>query len=214
MPAAKLDTMTNDLDTPKSDRKEKLKEEAEKLGIPYKELKAQKKEQKHRNKRDRESDRLESSEHKAELNRLRSYSKDGDADDQATKRRRTRSMDAKEEEEAKSSSDINEDPVAWRKEHSITIRGHGKHQSDTSFPDPFFAFTQAPFCEAIQRTFTTAGFSKPTAIQSQVSNHIQSIFSDISLVFYRKILIPNTSVTTFYSCDYSMIYLCLLKFPV
>ncbi len=183
MPAAKLDTMANDLDSPKSDRKEKLKEEAEKLGIPYKELKAQKKEQKHRNKRERESDRLESSEHKAELNRLRSYSKDGDTDDQSAKRRRTRSMDAKEEEEAK--SEKIEDPVAWRKEHNITIRGHGKHQSETSFPDPFFAFSQAPFCEAIQRTFTTAGFSKPTAIQSQVIEHTHSHFSDSHLVFCR-----------------------------
>jgi len=156
-----LDTMPSD---GRSDRKEKLMEEAEQLGIPYKELKAQKKEAKTHRKRESEPNRLESSEHKAELSRLRSYSKDLDnGENQTEKRRRTRSMDAKEEEKAKSP----DSPDEWRKEHDIAIRGHGKYRDDKTFPDPFFNFDDAPFCDAILSGFKTAGFTKPTAIQSQ-----------------------------------------------
>jgi len=153
----------DDRRTSTSDRKDRLKEEAEQLGIPYKELKAQKKEAKIR-KREREPDRLESDGHKAELKRLRSYSKDfQNGEEQGEKRRRTRSMDAKEDEKTKTP----ESPEAWRKEQSITIRGHGKYQNEKSFTDPFFLFDQTPFCDAVQNCFKTAGFAKPTAIQSQ-----------------------------------------------
>lgn len=158
-----LDTMASG-DNIGSDRKEKLKEEAEKLGISYKELKAQKKEAKHHRKREPEYNRLESSEHKAELKRLRSYSKEFDnGEDQSEKRRRTRSMDAKEEENAKKP----DSPDVWRKEHNIVVRGHGKYSNDKTFPDPFFNFDDAPFCDAILNGFKAAGFEKPTAIQSQ-----------------------------------------------
>mmetsp|Transcript_2540 Transcript_2540/g.3389 ORF Transcript_2540/g.3389 Transcript_2540/m.3389 type:complete len:586 (-) Transcript_2540:112-1869(-) len=148
-------------------RKEKLKAEAEKLGISYKELKAQKKAAKEeKKKRSREVEKLDTSEHKQDMKRMRSWSKDEkDPLGNDDKRRRTRSMDAKEE----STSSDSLSPAEWRKEHSITIKGHGKYNGkDTStFAKPFLKFSDAPFTENVQKTFKQAGFEKPTAIQSQ-----------------------------------------------
>jgi ATP-dependent RNA helicase DDX5/DBP2 len=73
-------------------------------------------------------------------------------------------MDAKENSSSDSIS-----PAEWRKEQNITIKGHGKyHGKDiNSFPDPYFKFTDAPFSDIVQKSFTLAGFEKPTSIQSQ-----------------------------------------------
>jgi superfamily II DNA/RNA helicase len=59
-------------------------------------------------------------------------------------------------------------PQEWRSMHDITVRGHGANASATSFPAPYLKFSNAPFCEAIQKSFKQAGFDKPTHIQSQV----------------------------------------------
>lgn len=158
----------SEADAKKAARKEKLKQEAEKLGIPYKELKEQKKAAKEKKRNHREADNLETSEHKQDMKRMRSWSKDekdptsaeGDA-----KRRRTRSMDAKESEASQDTLS----PSEWRKSENITIKGHGKHmgiKADET-PAPFLKFTDAPFNQTVQRCFSQAGFTKPTAIQSQ-----------------------------------------------
>eukprot|EP01083_Nonionella_stella_P009933 28422_1 len=164
----------------KKERKEKLKAEAEKLGISYKELKEQKKEAKAKKKRSREADSLDTSGHKSDLKRMRSWSKDGndkttsskdskDAEAPDAKRRRTRSMDAKDEEKALLDAKTDLTPAEWRKENSITIKGHGKYrgQEADEFPEPFLKFTDAPFSQAILRSFEEAGFKAPTCIQSQ-----------------------------------------------
>mmetsp|Transcript_3809 Transcript_3809/g.4666 ORF Transcript_3809/g.4666 Transcript_3809/m.4666 type:complete len:599 (-) Transcript_3809:82-1878(-) len=155
----------------KQARKDKLKAEAEKMGVSYKDLKAQKKaakESSNKRKTSSEVDKLESDDHKQDMKRMRSWSKDADDPTESQgdeKRRRTRSMDAKEE-------DSSADPVSaaeWRKEQSITVKGHGKYREvdASSLPQPYLKFTDAPFNQAVQRTFTQAGFERPTAIQSQ-----------------------------------------------
>ncbi len=154
-------------DSSKEARKDKLKAEAEKLGISYKELKEQKKAAKEK-KRAREVDKLENVEHKHDMKRMRSWSKDGkelEAPQGDEKRRRTRSMDSKEENTANETVS----PTAWRKEQNITIRGHGKYNglNAETLPKPFLKFTDAPFNQTVQRLFKEAGFEKPTAIQSQ-----------------------------------------------
>ena len=159
----------------RKERKARMKEEAEKLGISYDELKRRNKKHK------REAESLESSEHKKEIGRMRSWSKGDDENDDrappeprnqtvqeepAAKRRRTRSMDAAEEKKALEEDTSNMDPEEWRKEHNITIQGHGANRNK-EVPKPFFTFEQAPFHPNIQRSFKQAGFAKPTAIQSQ-----------------------------------------------
>lgn len=151
----------------KQARKDKLKAEAEKLGVSYKELKEQKKAAKEK-KRTREVDRLENDEHKQEMKRMRTWSKDGKeleaSQGDEKRRRRTRSMDSKEENSKEGQS-----PTEWRKEQNITVKGHGKYSSldSDTLPKPFFKFTDAPFNQTVQRLFKEAGFEKPTAIQSQ-----------------------------------------------
>lgn len=170
----------------KKERKEKLKAEADKLGISYKELKEQKKEAKSKKKRSREAESLDTSEHKSELKRMRSWSKDGNdktsssGDAPDSKRRRTRSMDAKEEEKALVDAKTDLTPAEWRKENSITIRGHGKYRGKEAddFPKPFLKFTDAPFSQAILRSFDEAGFKAPTCIQSQVCTSSRSHLKD------------------------------------
>jgi len=157
-------------DEKKRDRKDKLKAEAETLGITYKELKEQKKAAKDK-KRSREADALVGTDHKEDMKRMRTWSSDEkDPETQDTKRRRTRSMDAKEEEELTSKAEASLSPAEWRKEHSIAIQGHGKYQGQdaSSFPDPFLKFSDAPFNAAILKSFEDAGFKAPTSIQSQV----------------------------------------------
>lgn len=114
---------------------------------------------KHHKHRRKEYDELEDSEHRRETKRLRTYS-DADA---ATAKLRTRSMDKAEAEHAEDELSAED----WRKEHSITIRGHGVHRNTQEFAAPFRYFTDAPFHDRLQTALTRAGFDKPTPIQSQ-----------------------------------------------
>jgi len=141
----------------RKEEKQRIKAEAEKLGIPYKELRAKYK------KRTREADALANEGNTKDMKRMRSWSKD-ENDPTTNGKRRTRSMDAQEEVKSAPMS-----AEAWRTEHTITVKGHGKYdgkKADT-FPDPFFKFTDAPFNHAVQRAFKDAGFENPTSIQSQ-----------------------------------------------
>ena len=116
-------------------------------------------------------------EHIRETKRLRAYSHDDDGvekkqkvvdqDGATSARKRTRSMDKKEEQDLKRNSSDDLSPEEWRKEHSITIRGHGAERSTREFPDPFKLFKDAPFNDRVQQCFVRAGFERPTAIQSQ-----------------------------------------------
>lgn len=159
----------------KRERKEKLRIEAEKLGMSYKDLKEQKKAEKERKKRSREADALVDPIHKDDMKRMRTWSHDEKNDPEAdqggrdAKRRRTRSMDAKEEEKSHVSAEERLTPEEWRKEHNITVRGHGKYHGEgaSAFPAPFLKFTDAPFNSAVLRSFEQAGFTAPTPIQSQ-----------------------------------------------
>jgi len=108
-----------------------------------------------------------------EKKRMRSWSKDlndpTEDGDNGMKRRRTRSMDAKENEIAQSTPSNFTSPQEWRKERGITIQGHGKYrdQSESAFDDPFLTFKDVPFVDAVHRTFQNLGYEKPTEIQSQ-----------------------------------------------
>eukprot|EP00547_Thalassionema_nitzschioides_P010671 CAMPEP_0194258256 /NCGR_PEP_ID=MMETSP0158-20130606/40895_1 /TAXON_ID=33649 /ORGANISM="Thalassionema nitzschioides, Strain L26-B" /LENGTH=586 /DNA_ID=CAMNT_0038997603 /DNA_START=67 /DNA_END=1827 /DNA_ORIENTATION=- len=155
----------------KKERKERRKAEAAKLGISTKELKEREKKNKSKK---REANTLESSDHKEDMKRMRTWSqgdeKDNTSSDDtaniANKRRRTRSMDAKEEQAAKIETTMS--PAEWRKDQHITIRGHGKYAGrDTEFPDPFMKFSDAPFSQSVLRAFEQEGFTSPTCIQSQ-----------------------------------------------
>ena len=135
--------------------------------------------------RRRETPLEEDPEHERETKRLRTFSnedierletkhKQQEQDSQGKPRRRTRSMDKAEDEAAQETPTVNDDdekrelsPDEWRREHHITIRGHGDQASTTDFPAPFREFRHAPFAERIQQAFVQAGFSHPTAIQSQ-----------------------------------------------
>lgn len=114
----------------------------------------------------KEADSLVEKEEVQEKRRMRAYSQDED-NEPSEKRRRTRSVDAQEEEELKRDAAASLTPDEWRKEHSITIQGHGSERGTTQYPDPFFNFSDAPFNDRIQQGFQRAGFDKPTAIQSQ-----------------------------------------------
>lgn len=105
----------------------------------------------------READELDTSIHKQEVKRLRTYSKEL-AEEEA---RRTRSKDSAANGEALS-------PDEWRLMHNITVRGHGKRSNEQNIAvTPFFNFADAPFHARIQTALTRAGFEKPTAIQAQ-----------------------------------------------
>lgn len=144
----------------KKARKAELKVEADKLGISYDELKKQKKERKNSAKK-READLLlkEDGSHETELKRMRTWSKD--FEEKETKKRRTRSMDKGEELPQMS-------PEAWRNEHSIKVQGHGANANIEGITDPYFKFTDTPYCPAILKSFQQAGYDIPTHIQSQV----------------------------------------------
>ncbi len=183
-------TMPTEEEQKKKERKEKLKAEAEKLGISYKELKEQKKAAKEKRKRNREADVLVDSEHKDDMKRMRTWShdeKDPEADQNSTKRRRTRSMDAKEEQETAAAQKADMSPAEWRKDQHITIRGHGKYdgKGDDSFPNPFLKFSDAPFNANVLRSFDQAGFTAPTAIQSQVRIIIHSPYNPTNFLIFR-----------------------------
>ena len=165
-----------------------LVKEAEAQGISYEELKQR---QKNKSKKKREASALESKEHETEIKRMRAYSKvppfeevnegsttktksnhDNDNDDDEThqpnsKRRRTRSMDAKEEIEVEIQLEKTLTPEEWRKEHTLTLRGHGSFRNSHDFATPYIEFKDTPFSPRILETFQRAGFNRPTPIQAQ-----------------------------------------------
>jgi hypothetical protein len=149
----------------KKARKVALKAEAESMGITYDELKERKK----RNKK-REAEQLENVEHQTDMKRMRTWSKD--FDDPTTKKRNiTRSMDETLLANEKETPEISLSAEEWRCLHDIKVQGHGTasgQKEKKKFPDPFLKFSDAPFCAAIQKSFSQAGFDKPTHIQSQV----------------------------------------------
>lgn len=111
----------------KKERKAALKKEAEKQGISYDEMKKKYKESSSgKRKKSTEAESLTSDEQKKDIKRMRSYSKDFDGEkngnEQTSKRRRTRSMDEKEEAEAKTKAEKSLTPEEWRKEQTITLK--------------------------------------------------------------------------------------------
>jgi len=153
-------------------RKDALKAEAEEKGIPYKDLKEQKKDSKHK-KRGIDGDFHDGVDHEKEQKRMRSWSHDYDNGVSGTshgnqldldKRRRTRSMDSNENH-IDGKTKINSEE--WRLENNISIQGHGKRRGDLTYPEPFLKFSDAPFVDAVMKTFERAGYTAPTAIQSQ-----------------------------------------------
>lgn len=116
----------------------------------------------HHHSRRKEYDELEDSEHRREVKRMRTYS---DADKEAAARR-TRSMDKAEAQQQQLANDDDKSPQDWRKEHNITVQGHGTERNG-DVADPFFQFADAPFHDKLQSALQRAGFSKPTPIQSQ-----------------------------------------------
>jgi len=164
----------------KAAKKDKLKAEAEKLGISYETLKAQKKDKK---KRKREVDTLTEGnvevdggeDRQQEKSRMRSWSGDFDGEKKdagdakegpAAKRLRTRSMDKAEGNAEIVKAEKSQTTEEWRKTHSIVVQGHGKN-SNAKFADPFIDFDDAPFNPTIQKTLKAAGFERPTFIQAQ-----------------------------------------------
>lgn len=142
----------------KARKKEALKGQAASMGISYDELKEQKKRKK------REAEQLENVEHQTDMKRMRTWSKDFD-DPTIKKQNITRSMDTTLAREETTSPDMSAEE--WRNMHDIKVQGHGR-TDDKKFPDPFLNFADTPFCAAIQKSFSQAGFDKPTHIQSQV----------------------------------------------
>jgi len=166
-------TSEEDSSAKKRARKEALQAKAIELGISYKDLKAQKKEKKENKEKKKMTRETESLQDPTEKKRMRSWSKDlndpSEDSDNAIKRRRTRSMDAKENEIVKSTPSTFNSPEEWRKERGITIQGHGKYrgQLESVLEDPFLNFKDVPFVSAVQATFKNLGYEKPTEIQSQ-----------------------------------------------
>jgi ATP-dependent RNA helicase DDX5/DBP2 len=172
-----IETMDNSSTaSDKKARKAAMKKEADKLGISYEELK---KRNKHKRKT-AEVEQLVDEEHKKEISRMRAYSKDLDGenkgggattakddDGNVVKRRRTRSMDKAEEDKAIAAEEKKLSPEEWRKEHTLTLRGHGAHSNSSSFPAPYIEFQDTPFSDRIQLALTSAGFARPTPIQAQ-----------------------------------------------
>ena len=170
----------------KKARKAALKEEAGKLGISYDEMKKRYKAASSsgsKRKKHTEADKLESDEHKKEIKRMRSYSKDfddtssggtatngntnRDNNERKSKRPRTRSFDKSEESKAIIQADKNLTTDEWRKEHTLTLKGHGKNSGEKSFASPYIEFTDSPFSAKILKTLTNAGFDRPMPIQAQ-----------------------------------------------
>ena len=172
----------------KAAKKAKLKAEAESLGISYEELKAQKKNKKANKARKREAEKLNAdntnADREQEQKRMRTWSGDfdgdktnntangssSDAQQPATKRLRTRSMDKAEDNAKIVASEKSQSTEEWRKLHNITVKGHGTNSSEKKFnKDPYIEFDDAPFNPTIQKTLKAAGFERPTLIQAQVS---------------------------------------------
>lgn len=150
--------MSEDTKEEKAAKKAAMKKEAGALGITYEELKKRQKRKR------READTLDSEEHIGEMKRLRTYSKDFDAND--AKKRRTRSLDAAEEEEATTKAEKTLTPEEWRKEHTLSVVGHGANR-DLKIPNPYIEFKDSPFSNRIQTSLSRAGFTRPSVIQAQ-----------------------------------------------
>lgn len=173
----------------KAAKKAKLKAEAESLGITYEELKSQKKNKKANKARKREAEKLNAdntnADREQEQKRMRTWSGDfdgdktntttnngsSDAQQPATKRLRTRSMDKAEDNAKIVASEKSQSTEEWRKLHNITVKGHDTNSSEKKFTsmDPYIEFDDAPFNPTIQKTLKAAGFERPTLIQAQVS---------------------------------------------
>jgi ATP-dependent RNA helicase DDX5/DBP2 len=108
----------------------------------------------------REAARLDTAEHSLDMKRMRTWSHDLGEDGDG--KRRTRAVDVEEEKKL----EISVSPEYWRLEHNITVQGHGATRNQ-EVPAPYLHFTEAPFSHSIQQTIKQAGFSAPTAIQSQ-----------------------------------------------
>lgn len=146
----------------KTEQRELDKAEATKRGVPYKQVRAER--------RKRETDSLDTSEHNREVKRLRTYShdfQDGINGGEQSNKRRTRSVDLHEEKQAAVQAETALSVEDWRKEHSISIQGHGKDRSIRDFPDPYRTFDETPFSDKVKEGFSRAGFSAPTPIQGQ-----------------------------------------------
>lgn len=167
----------------KKDRKAALKKLADKSDISYEDMKKRYRQHKastssNKSKKSREADNLETDEHKKDIKRMRSYSKDYDEDEKKkndddsseerkAKRHRTRSFDIAESNKADVVAEKSLTIDEWRKEHDIVLKGHGKHTGATSFAPPYIEFTDTPFSSKIKSSLTGAGFARPTAIQAQ-----------------------------------------------
>jgi ATP-dependent RNA helicase DDX5/DBP2 len=158
----------------KKERKAALKKAAEKQGISYDEMKKKYKESSSssgKRKKTSEAESLKTDEEKKDIKRMRAYSKDLNEekkdDGPDAKRRRTRSMDEAESAKAKTKAEKSLTPEEWRKEQTITLRGHGKNSTLTEFVAPYIEFSDAPFSDRIQKTLLAAGFARPTSIQAQ-----------------------------------------------
>jgi len=170
----------------KKDRKAALKKLADKSDISYEDMKKRYRQHKAstssnaKSKKSREAENLETDEHKKDIKRMRSYSKDYDdderkknnvsddsSDERKAKRHRTRSFDITESNKADVVAEKSLTTDEWKKEHDIVLKGHGKHTGCTSFASPYIEFTDTPFCSKIKSSLTGAGFARPTAIQAQ-----------------------------------------------
>jgi len=150
----------------KADRKAELKIEAEKKGITYEELKQQKKDAKAAKSKTKRS-RSGSSE---EPSTTDSKQQKEESDKKRMKRARSHSSDGEEkksDDDADIAGNTEVSVDQWKKEHNITIIQHGPNTGNSvADTPPFFNFSDAPFCKPIQDSLTSAGFEKPTPIQS------------------------------------------------
>lgn len=151
---------TEEAERTKAEQKKLDKAEAAKRGVSYKQVRSE------RRKR-AEADTLDTSEHGREAKRLRAYSHDAADDETSNGKRRTRATDVQEEKQAAVQAETSLSVEEWRKEHSISIRGHGKDRSTRDFPDPYRTFQETPFNGRIKEGFARAGFTCPTPIQGQ-----------------------------------------------
>jgi DEAD/DEAH box helicase len=135
----------------------------------------------------KELETAQDDEHVREIKRLRAYSKDENdhveqsasssggngAATSSLAKRRTRSMDAKEDYDAEATKSAAADATAilsvpeWRQQHGMVLRGHGTLSNTSSFPDPFQTFDATPFNGTLRAAIATAGFVAPSPIQAQ-----------------------------------------------